>query len=680
MPVEHADEQTELAVTRAPWDTGSLSEEGATVLDPNMDTEDSSAEGPVVDEAPSVNPTNYFPIPNKPKNVITTGDLPPPAKAATAPDDAYLESNTMLGEYRIEAQIGEGGMGVVYAAVHPLIGKRAAIKVLKAELCRSAFNVERFIDEARIVNQIGHQNIVDVFAFGQTKDGRSYFVMEWLKGESLRARIARSRLDFSEICEIVRPLARALEAAHEHGVIHRDLKPDNIFLVDRRGDASLVKLLDFGIAKLAREEHRLERTATGAMVGTPQYIAPEQAKGYAIDHRVDIYALGGIVFELLTGHPPFQADNAMVMVAKHLMEAPPRPSSLADVPPELDDLVLRMLSKAPEGRPSLAEVASVIERTNALDRTNVKTPVPAHRALQGPSAAINVPTPTPVASARLRQSSPVFDRAGMSGALNPKLSEAVARAMATPGALSGSVAISDMTETIRSPRSSGISKQNIALLGIGFVVAAVIAYFVVSLLSVKDKKATTVPEVKAPVVQPIDPAPPKPEPSPPVTSVGATAPKELPEPPPKPAKGSNEPKHVEAGSMTPPLPKEAAVTNPPMPTKIVPTRVVPKDPTQPMPVKKKAGRLELQISGHKNPPRILVDGSPSGPGKELAPGVHTVQITSLGMKPQSFSVLIEDGKTYARRVLLEAEKPPPPKNPKDDLMVPGSLDPNKKDQ
>ncbi|MBA3454416.1 MAG: serine/threonine protein kinase, partial [Deltaproteobacteria bacterium] len=265
--------------------------------------------------------------------------LTPTSEHGPAPsrEDYHLEPGTALGEYRIEGKIGQGGMGVVFSAIHPLIGKRAAIKILKKELCADPHQLQRFVDEARVVNEIGHPNIVDVFAFGEMPDGRSYFVMEWLKGETLRARIAHSSMGTAEVSAIIRPLARALEAAHEKGVIHRDLKPDNVFLVKVRGEEPTVKLLDFGIAKLARNDQRVEKTATGAIVGTPQYIAPEQAKGYAIDHRADIYALGGIIYELLTGRPPFVADNAMEMVAKHLMETPMPPSHFApSVMPELD--------------------------------------------------------------------------------------------------------------------------------------------------------------------------------------------------------------------------------------------------------------------------------------------------------------------------------------------------------
>jgi serine/threonine-protein kinase len=298
----------------------------------------------------------------------------------------------MLGEYRIEGLIGQGGMGTVYAAVHPVIGKRAAIKILNKELCADPQSVERFLDEARVVNEIGHRNIVDIFAFGETPDGRNYLIMEFLRGQTLGALIATRRLILPEVCAVLRSLAHALEAAHAKGVIHRDLKPDNVFLVEDH-DRWLVKLLDFGIAKLSRQDRRIERTATGAMIGTPQYIAPEQAKGRAIDHRVDIYSLGCVTYELLTGRGPFVADNPMEIVAKHLMEAPVPPSSLAAVPDELDKLVLAMLAKDAAHRPSLAEVCEVLDRVAQLKIDPGSPPKPPD---PGDSVAITRSHPVPV--------------------------------------------------------------------------------------------------------------------------------------------------------------------------------------------------------------------------------------------------------------------------------------------
>ena len=284
--------------------------------------------------------------------------VPPPAAAR----DADLPPGTVLNEYSVDTKIGQGGMGTVFSAVHPLIGKRAAIKVLRRDLCEDPIVVERFLDEARVVNQIGHPNIVDVFAFGVLPDGRSYLVMEWLKGETLRDRLARGPLDAVEACVILRALARALEAAHDKDIVHRDLKPDNVFLVEERDDVPRVKLLDFGIAKLVRSDQAVSRTATGAMIGTPQYVAPEQAKGHHMDTRVDIYSLGCVAFEMLSGRPPFVADNPMEMVAKHLMEEPVHVATLVpDVPDELDEVVFAMLAKDREQRPTLTEIAAVLD-------------------------------------------------------------------------------------------------------------------------------------------------------------------------------------------------------------------------------------------------------------------------------------------------------------------------------
>jgi len=294
---------------------------------------------------------------------LTVSDEPPAAPAATGSSPRLgLEPGTMLGEYRIERQIGEGAMGRVFAAVHPVIGKRAAIKVLTREQCADPHAVTRFLDEARVVNQIGHPNIVDIFAFGELPDGRHYFAMELLDGETLGARIRREPLMLGETCSVIRSLARALDAAHAKGIVHRDLKPDNVFLVAVRGEPPVVKLLDFGIAKLSFLDPADERTAIGAMMGTPQYIAPEQARGLRIDGRADIYALGGILFELVTGRPVFFSDNTPEVLMKHLTEPPPRPSQVARVPPELDELIVAMLAKDPEQRPSLDQVCEVIDR------------------------------------------------------------------------------------------------------------------------------------------------------------------------------------------------------------------------------------------------------------------------------------------------------------------------------
>src|SRR5262245_33363253 len=267
-------------------------------------------------------------------------------EAAPAPFDEHqpmvdLVPGFIVGEYKVDKKIGEGGMGAVYSATHPMIGKRAAIKVISAALGTNAEAVGRFVQEARSVNQIGHPNIVDVFAFGDLPDGRNYFVMEYLQGESLADRLGKGAMPLGEAIEILDQVADALEAAHEKQIVHRDLKPDNVYLAAVRGGRTMVKLLDFGIAKLSVADGPgsggVQKTRTGMMMGTPGYLSPEQARGKNVDHRTDIYALGCMVFEIVCGRLPFIADNAMDIVLMHMTAAPPRASELwPEIPPPLD--------------------------------------------------------------------------------------------------------------------------------------------------------------------------------------------------------------------------------------------------------------------------------------------------------------------------------------------------------
>src|SRR3569623_1527126 len=214
------------------------------------------------------------------------------AQAQASDDD--LPAGSHAGEYVIEKKLGEGGMGAVYGARHPVIGKRAAVKVIKRELSASAEGVDRFVLEAQAVNTIGHPTIVDVFGFGTLPDSRCFFVKEWLEGESLRDRMTRP-LAFSQALEVLESIATALQAAHEAGVVHRDLKPDNVFLSRTKGSsAPRVKLLHFGLAKLSGNtaEGGFGHTRTGIVMGTPLYLSPEQAKGAKIATATDVYSLG----------------------------------------------------------------------------------------------------------------------------------------------------------------------------------------------------------------------------------------------------------------------------------------------------------------------------------------------------------------------------------------------------
>lgn len=300
--------------------------------------------------------------------------------ANDADDAAELRQGCDVGGYEIEGKIGQGGMGVVYGAHQPRIGKRVAIKVLSPHYSSNASTVGRFEQEARLVNEIKHPNIVDVFQFGELPDGRNYFVMEWLDGEPLTARIDRGAIPAAETMAILDVVCDALEAAHEHGVVHRDLKADNVFLVNGRGHRN-VKLLDFGLAKLSGKSDvaAVTRTRSGVLVGTPAYMAPEQARGRDVDGRTDIYALGVLAYKMLTGTLPFKADNAIDLIAQHLNAPVPAPHKLArETPAELSRLVVRMMAKAPEGRPSLAEVRKTFAELRA-SRDTAATPPPRRR-------------------------------------------------------------------------------------------------------------------------------------------------------------------------------------------------------------------------------------------------------------------------------------------------------------
>jgi len=259
------------------------------------------------------------------------------------------------GRYKIVELIGEGGMGKVYLAEHVEIGKRVALKVLHASYSRMPDLVERFRREARAASKIGHPNIVDVTDSGSTADGSVYFVMEYLEGVELGSVIEREgALDIARALRITGQICRALSAAHREGIIHRDLKPENIFLITRGGEADVVKVLDFGIAKTTEAEAARERrlTSPGMAMGTPEYMAPEQAAGRAADARTDIYSLGAIMYEMCTGLPPYTGDNFMEILTKKATQDPPPPLQVrSELPPQVSELVMAAMARNPDQRP-----------------------------------------------------------------------------------------------------------------------------------------------------------------------------------------------------------------------------------------------------------------------------------------------------------------------------------------
>ena len=263
------------------------------------------------------------------------------------------------GRYRVLELIGEGGMGKVYLAEHVEIGKRVALKVLHPSYSRMPDLVERFRREARAASKIGHPNIVDVTDSGTTGDGSVYFVMEYLEGVELGSVIEREgALDVSRALKISGQICRALAAAHQQGIVHRDLKPENVFLITREGAADVVKVLDFGIAKTTEAEAARERrlTSPGMAMGTPEYMAPEQAAGRAADARCDVYALGAIMYEMVSGVAPYSGDNFMEILTKKATQDPPPPNTLRkDIPETVANLVMSAMARNPDARPQTME-------------------------------------------------------------------------------------------------------------------------------------------------------------------------------------------------------------------------------------------------------------------------------------------------------------------------------------
>jgi len=263
-----------------------------------------------------------------------------------------------IGNYLVTQKLGEGGMGSVYLAEHPSIGKKVALKVLHPEFSSNPEVAERFFREAKAVNSIGHPNIVDVVDYGviQSPGGRErmvYFIMEYLSGLTLgQAIAAESPMPPERALTISIQVADALAASHRAGIVHRDLKPDNIILVTRGRERDFVKLLDFGIAKLTGNDGASShRTRVGMVMGTPAYMAPEQCEGKPnIDHRADIYALGIVLYEMLTGHVPFEGDQYSDILIKHMTQRPIEPSRYRMMSPHVEMIVLKALEKRPDMR------------------------------------------------------------------------------------------------------------------------------------------------------------------------------------------------------------------------------------------------------------------------------------------------------------------------------------------
>jgi eukaryotic-like serine/threonine-protein kinase len=272
---------------------------------------------------------------------------------------AMIEVGQTVGNYVVTALLGEGGMGKVFLAEHPVIGRKVALKVIHPEFSHNVEMVSRFVNEAKTISQIGHEHVVEVTDFGRTSGDDFYFIMEHLEGEALSEPIERGApFPPARAIMIAAQIADALGPVHERGVVHCDLKPENVFLVDRGGTPDFVKVLDFGLAKLTRGgDAEPRKTHAGSIMGTPSYMSPEQCDGRnAVDARADVYALGVILFEMLTGKLPFGGDTSDEIIVKQVtMHAPAARAIVPDLPEELDFILQRALAKAPAERfPTMA--------------------------------------------------------------------------------------------------------------------------------------------------------------------------------------------------------------------------------------------------------------------------------------------------------------------------------------
>jgi serine/threonine-protein kinase len=404
-----------------------------------------------------------------------------------------LLGTVLADRYRIERKLGEGGMGAVYLARHVILEKIVALKILHDEYARRRELVERFLHEAKAASRIRHEHVIDITDFGETASKNVFFAMEYLEGHDLASELDRGPMEWPRIKRIMLQLCAALQAAHEAGIIHRDLKPENIYLVERLGNPDFVKVLDFGVAKLTDpsglgvEEPRERRlTRTGMVFGTPEYMSPEQARGEKPDIRVDVYATGCILFELVTGDVPFRGDNFMGVLTKHLFDPLPRlaeRTDRTDYPPGLQEVVTQALAKDKEQRfASMNELAVAIDTLDTTAGVSYSAASAERSRRAASSNPLPVPPPRAASSGRpIVPAAPVLptsdeDRTGPTARARtaPFISEderTIPRLpAATPVAGDDLTVDDDLATPRRSLRGLVITAAGIAVLAVGALV------------------------------------------------------------------------------------------------------------------------------------------------------------------------------------------------------------------
>jgi serine/threonine-protein kinase len=325
---------------------------------------------------------------------------PTEAHAQTVAAEPEIIGRDIGGRFRVLAKLGEGGMGSVYRGEQTSLHRPCAIKLLKPELSENPMLLRRFNAEAAVVAKLSHPNTVNIIDFGQDHDGTLFIAMELIDGKSLRRLVqAEAPMPPQRALAIASQIAASIADAHAQGIVHRDLKPDNVMIQERGRQRDVVRVLDFGIAKLRDDSRATQASMTqaGDMLGTPQYMAPEQIQGAAVDGRADIYALGCILYEMLTGRQPFEAPTVMAMLSKHLLELPPPPSIRRPdlgITAEVNMLVMAALQKDPRARPATMEaygerIASVAAQLPPL------AGVPSRPSGQPSAQIAPVPSPPP---------------------------------------------------------------------------------------------------------------------------------------------------------------------------------------------------------------------------------------------------------------------------------------------
>ncbi len=338
-----------------------------------------------------------------------TSSTEPSDPGPTEPRDSAMIGREIAGRYRIQSKLGEGGMGAVFRAEQISLKRTVAVKLLRPEVASSQLLLRRFNAEAEAVAKLSHPNTVNIYDFGQDTDGTLFIAMELIEGRSLRAAIhSEAPFPIRRALAIASQVAASLTDAHSHNIVHRDLKPDNVMLQDRGRVRDVVRVLDFGIAKL-RDEGRatqMQMTQAGDMLGTPQYMAPEQIRAETIDGRTDVYALGCMLYEMITARLPYEAPTVLALLSKHLLEQPVPPSQRRPdlgIPPAIDQLILSAMAKDPTARPATMEVfgehLAALLSTMPADTTQQRPVVAATLAPDAPSFAPRTPPPHVVAPA-----------------------------------------------------------------------------------------------------------------------------------------------------------------------------------------------------------------------------------------------------------------------------------------